>query len=149
MSDINYLMDRLAIQDTLVRYAHALDARKTELFDQTFSEDAVADYSDAGGIRGNFRELRDWLAESMSRFDDWQHLLSNFVIEIDGDTAHTRTDCYNPLLGHDAQGEFVVHVGCYYQDRLRRTADGWRIVERKLTMVWMDGPAERVGYTPA
>ena len=36
--------------------------------------------------------------------------------------------------------ETVFTMGGFYQDRLTRTADGWRINERVELGVWMDGP---------
>ena len=134
------LADRMAIQDTLTRYATALDAHNLKLFEEVFAEDAILDYRSAGGVRGNYREVRDWLQESMAVFCSWQHLLSNMVITIEGDSASARTDVYNPLAYKDENGVMaVVHVGAYYMDRLIRMPAGWRISERTLGMVWVDG----------
>ncbi len=133
------LLDRQAIQDTLVRYAHALDSFNNDLLDQVFTADADLDYSAAGGIRGNRAELRAWLEQAMSRFDSWQHLLSNFVICQDGDRASAVTRCYNPLQGRRADGStYVYHAGACYYDELTRTAEGWRIHKRRLGMDWAD-----------
>ena len=131
------LRDRQLIQDTLTRYASALDLHTPDLFAEVFTDDAIIDYTAAEGIKGDWRELRDWLAVTMSRFSGWQHLLSNMVVSIEGDEASARTECYNPLV--TAAGE-VLHVGCNYTDRLRRVGDDWRIFQRRLSVVWMDGP---------
>ncbi len=136
------LADRIAVQDTLTRYATALDTHNPELFKEVFTEDAILDYRSAGGVRGTYREVRDWLRESMSAFNSWQHLLSNMVITIEGDTASARTDVYNPLAHKDENGVMkVLHIGANYTDRLLRTPAGWRISERTLGMVWVDGTA--------
>lgn len=144
MTSIEHLADRIAIQDTLTRYATALDTKHPELFDDVFTADAYVDYSASGGIKGTYTELRDWLAEAMSGFSSWQHLLSNFVIDIEGDEAISFTSCYNPLSAETKDGgSAVVHVGANYTDKLRRTPQGWRIYDRKLGMVWMDDPSSR------
>lgn len=144
MTSIEQLADRLAIQDTLTRYATALDTKRPELFDEVFTPDAYVDYSASGGIKGTYTELRDWLAEAMSGFSAWQHLLSNFVIKIEGDEAESFTSCYNPLSANTEDGgSAVVHVGANYTDRLRRTPQGWRIYHRTLGMVWMDDPSSK------
>ncbi len=33
----------------------------------------------------------------------------------------------------------MLHIGAYDSDRLVRTSSGWRVSERTLEMVWMDG----------
>jgi hypothetical protein len=134
-AELQDLLDRRAIEDTLVRYADALDMHRIERFEQVFTPDARLDYTAAGGITGDREQLAAWLQDAMAQFSGWQHLLSNFVIEIDGDAASTRTQCYNPLQRPDGT---VVHVGCTYLDRLCRTPAGWRICARTLQMVWMD-----------
>lgn len=132
-------LDRLAIQDVLTRYAHALDSRQPALLEQVFLADADIDYRAAGGVRGGLQEWQDWLHPSMARFDSWQHLLANFVIEVDGDRATALTRCYNPLQGHREDGSrYVVHAGARYEDELVRTEAGWRIARRTLGMDWMD-----------
>jgi hypothetical protein len=137
---LKILADRIEIQETLTRYATALDTHNLKLFDEVFAEDAVLDYRSAGGVRGNYKEVRDWLQESMAVFHSWQHLLSNMVITIQGDSASARTDVYNPLASKDENGVMaVLHIGAYYTDRLVRTPAGWRILERTLGMVWVDG----------
>lgn len=137
--DMDWLADRLEIEATLIRYATALDTDRMELFDDVFTQDALVDYTASGGIRGSYIELRRWLLKAMSKFDAWQHLLSNMVIEIDGDRADAMTDCYNPLAIGDTPGDQrLLHVGARYHDRLLRTPVGWRIVERRLEVIWME-----------
>lgn len=139
MNDTSKWLDKLAIQEVLTRYAHALDSRNRTLLNDVFLADAEIDYRAAGGVCGDLQTWQDWLHPAMSRFDSWQHLLSNFVIEISGDRATALTRCYNPLQGRRADGSrYVVHTGASYDDQLVRTATGWRIAKRVLGMDWMD-----------
>lgn len=139
MGDVQVWLEKLEIQEVLVRYARALDERKPELFDDVFLADAELDYRAAGGICGDPGAWQEWVHGTMSRFDSWQHLLTNFVIEVAGDRATAFTRCYNPLQGQTPDGgSFVLHVGCNYDDQLVRTGDGWRIAKRVLGMDWLD-----------
>lgn len=139
MSQTEAWLDKLAIQETLTRYAHALDTRQPDLLAEVFLPDADIDYSAAGGVRGDLQQWQAWLHPAMSRFDTWQHLLSNFVIELDGDRASALTRCYNPLQGRGPDGAaYVMHTGARYHDDLVRTEAGWRIEKRVLGMDWMD-----------
>ena len=101
MSSIDYLLDRLAIQDTLVRFSTAIDTGQHALLDQVFTPDATLDYGEYFGP-GNLENFRRWAEATMDHIAACQHLLSNFVIEIEGDTATARTP------------------------------DGWRIGDRKM-----------------
>lgn len=145
MDDLQTWLDKLAIQEVLVRYAQALDERKPALFDDVFLKDAELDYRGAGGICGDPDAWQEWVHASMSRFDGWQHLLTNFVIKVAGDQATAFTRCYNPLQGQTGDGgRYVIHVGCHYDDQLVRTGDGWRIEKRVLGMDWIDDSQQPV-----
>jgi hypothetical protein len=128
---LDYLLDRLAIQDTITRGCTAIDTRRPELFDQVFTSDAVIDYGPLAEPMdyATFRQWSaDWVASASETFHGWQHLLSNMVVEIDGDAASVMTDFYNPLIMKD---QSVVHSYARYYDKLVRTAQGWRIAHRR------------------
>ena len=60
-----------------------------------------------------------------------QHLVSNSVVKVDGDTATARTMVFNPMGTDDGKGGLnLFYVGAWYEDKLTRTPDGWRIAER-------------------
>lgn len=139
MTQLTLWLDKLEIQEVLTRYAHALDTRDHQLFRDVFLDNADIDYSAAGGVRGGLQVWQDWIHPAMSKFDSWQHLLSNFIIDVDGDRATAVTRCYNPLQGRREDGShYVLHTGACYQDQLVRTENGWRIEKRVLGMDWMD-----------
>ena len=57
--------------------------------------------------------------------------MANRVIEIDGDQATARSCFYNPMgLPDGEDGMKLFFDGGYYNDRLVRAEDGWRIRER-------------------
>ena len=134
------LADRLAIDDLLTRYAVALDTKQWDLLDSVFTPDAAIDYTSAGGIKGSFPEIRKWLADTLTGFPMTQHLVTNRHVTLDGDEATSRAYFYNPMGLPRKDGSVkLFFVGGYYNDRLRRTPDGWRIVERIEETAWMDG----------
>lgn len=118
--------DRLAIEDLLVAYAHAVDrlANIDEIC-ACFTPDAVFDLSGIGlanvvghaGIRGFFTPVFANMAHHA-------HYLSNFAITAhDGETASVRAYVTGMGMGRDGRG-VTVH-GRYYFD-VRRTAQGWK-----------------------
>ena len=112
------ISDRLRINDLLVTYAAALDARDWDLVRTVFTDDAVLDYSVFGGPRGTVDEAVEWLSKTLGKVPMTQHLISNVLIEIVDDTADVTSIVFNPL----GTGSGVILVGGTYTDRLRRTA---------------------------
>jgi hypothetical protein len=127
------ISDRLEIQELLVRYSHAVDTRDWDALAQVFTPDATIDYTTFGGIKGDFAAIRAFLQASMPHFSGYQHLIANIVLEIDGDEARGRTACLNPMVIDRGDGSepHVFFCGLWYRDRLVRTAQGWRIADRR------------------
>ena len=139
-ADLAHVADRLAIDDVLTRYALALDTQQWDLLDTVFTLDASVDYTSAGGVKGSFPEVKDWLVQVLSGFTMTQHLVTNRSVTVEGDTATARSYFYNPMGMRRKDGSMALFFcGGYYHDRLARTGDGWRIVERVEETAWMEG----------
>lgn len=124
------ISDRIEIQDLLVRYSHCIDTRDFDGLDRVFTPDAFIDYTALGGAKGGLVETQDFLKRSMKLFKSFQHMISNLVVELDGDTATARTICHNPMVMDRGGKEHVFICGLWYVDKLVRTEEGWRIRER-------------------
>jgi hypothetical protein len=123
------ISDRLEIQQLTVDYSTAIDTRRFDDLDAVFTQDAYIDYTALGGIEGRYPEVKAWLAEVLPNFPMYAHMLGNFSVRIDGDTAASRTICFNPMvLGGDKQQ--VMFCGLWYDDGFLRTAEGWRMTRR-------------------
>ena len=119
--------DKLAIMELVARYNHAYDGGDAEAWAATFTEDG------AFQSRGRRTEGREALvrkveeeAEKIATFKP-RHLISNFVIEGDGDSA-TLT-CHLLLMS----GSDVAAVGSY-DDVLRRVDGVWKFAHRTVTV---------------
>jgi hypothetical protein len=134
------LADRLEIEDLLTRYATALDTKNYALLDEVFSDDGVGDYSAGGGFRGTRDELKQWLAMALGVFPICLHHMTNVQVEIDGDEAKSSCYLFNPLGMPAPEGKVeMLKAGGIYRDKLVRTPRGWRIRERTLTMLYLEG----------
>jgi 3-phenylpropionate/cinnamic acid dioxygenase small subunit len=123
--------DRIAIDDLLTRYATAVDTKDWDLYASCFTSDAFIDYTSAGGIKGTLPEVKAWIARSMELFSMTQHLVTNCAVAITSDTATSRCGFFNPMGLPGDDGALVLFFdGGYYNDKLVRTPDGWRIAER-------------------
>jgi ketosteroid isomerase-like protein len=129
---VQEISDRLEIQDLIARYSYALDSRDYDSLDQLFTSDAVLDYRATGAIRGSLQEMKAFVAEAFAMFAGTQHLTTQTLVTFDddGNTAHARSACHNPMVfGGDLQPKMMI-VGLWYVDTLERTPDGWRFKER-------------------
>lgn len=128
MLSIEEISDRLEIQQLLIAYSTAIDSRRFDDLDQVFTTDAYIDYRAMGGVDGRYPEVKAWLAEVLPNFPAYAHMLGNVDVRITGDTATSRTLCFNPMvLGGDGQ---VLFCGLWYDDEFVRTAEGWRMTKR-------------------
>src|ERR1700735_5185214 len=124
------LSDRQEIQDLMVAYCYAIDRKKWDELDQVFTPDAVIDYTEMVGFRGNLTETKKLLVEGLAQLSAYQHSISTSQIRLEGDVAHGRTLCTNPMV-IEAQGvKTTMFVGLWYRDVFVRTERGWRIRER-------------------
>ncbi len=127
MLTLEQISDRLELQQLVTDYANAIDARDWDALDRVFTPDALIDYSAVGGLKGDYPAIKTWLANALSRFPAYMHLVGNLAFEIKGDTARGQVACINPmtlpLLG-------TVYLAVWYHDRYVRTPHGWRICER-------------------
>ncbi|WP_179405050.1 nuclear transport factor 2 family protein [Burkholderia guangdongensis] len=135
MLDLQTLSDHHEIRQLVVDYSTAIDARHFDALDAVFTPDAYIDYRAMGGIDGRFPDVKAWLREVLPTFPNYQHMVGNVSIRLDGDSdnnsAHGRTICFNPMeVALPDGGTQVMFLGLWYIDRFVRTAHGWRIAER-------------------
>jgi 3-phenylpropionate/cinnamic acid dioxygenase small subunit len=135
MSDdaVRELVDRAAIRDLLLRYAHGVDRRDLDAVAACFTADASYKGSlGEGSIEVALRALR----ERMGQYSSTMHLVANQLVSIDGDRADSET--YAIAYHQLAEGEErrSLAVGVRYLDRLVRRADGWRICHREVKLEW-------------
>jgi len=133
--------DVVEIAQLLYRYARAIDAKDWQALEQIFTPDARIHYAVERGAELRFPELAAWLARAMTIFKSTQHVITNPLVDIQGDTAR----CSSYLTGthvqvrSDSGAEVLTTEGSTYTDELVRTRAGWRICVRRLERTWVDG----------
>ena len=124
--------DRLAIQDLMVAYAHAVDTMDgTQGILDVFTEDAVFDLSGIGfpSLNGH-AEIAGFFDKTFEAMSAHAHYLTNFAITAyDGDTASIRA--YVIGMGKYKAGGGITVNGRYFFDVVRTDA-GWKA--RRYTM---------------
>jgi 3-phenylpropionate/cinnamic acid dioxygenase small subunit len=134
MADIQ--QNWLEITALVNRYAQAVDSKDWAMYESCFTADAEIDYSSAGGARGGVAQSTAWLATMLAPISVSQHFITNQVIEVKGEEATCRAYFFG-VVGNQSEAESsLIWVGGIYEDRLRRTDDGWRIAELVDISVW-------------
>lgn len=132
------LADLKSIERILLDYAAALDSKQYHLLGDVFTADAQVEYTGIGHCDG-LAEVQALVSRVLDRCAETQHMLSNYRIDIDGDTARAR--CYLQAL-HVGKGQFAgktMTVWGEYIDDLRRLAGSWRIRKRQLRTLYSEG----------
>ncbi len=124
--------DSQDISEVLVRYATGIDRRDWPLFRTVFTDDCELDYGDVGAWHG-VEAVTDFMQRAHAFAGHTLHRLANAAITLDGDTADARTYVDGLIMAPD--NESGVNAVGYYDDRLVRTSEGWRIARRRFTSV--------------
>lgn len=149
MLDQQSLSDHHQIRQLIVDYASAIDAKDFDALDAVFTEDAYIDYRAMGGIDGRFPQVKAWLRNVLPTFPNYQHMVGNISVQLDGNEARARTMCFNPMeVALPGGGTQVMFLGLWYADRFVRTPNGWRMAERVEERSWGHNvPAALAGAT--
>jgi hypothetical protein len=119
--------DRQAILDCLHRYTRGVDRLDDDLIRSAYHPDAI-DYH-GGSFQGGPEEFIEWLHGSHVHRTTSQHFLSNFVFDIDGDTAHVESYFMVPIRRDDDPDKIGFVCGRYV-DRFEKRDGDWRIALR-------------------
>jgi hypothetical protein len=129
--------DRADIIDLAVRYTWALDTKHIDGLDDVFLADATATLR---GVECADRdEIKARIGGAILRLDRTQHLIGNHQVTVDGDEGTHRCHLHGQHVLEGADGGDNYIVGGYYEDRVVRGPDGWRIAHRLMQQTWTAG----------
>jgi len=131
---VQYVLDRIAIEDCLHRYCHAVDRCDSELLRTVYWPDATDDHV---FWKGNAEDFVEYCMPFLRSRDQTMHAISNILIRIDGDEARVQSyfNAYERLVRKDGTPNDVTMFGRYL-DRMEKRNGEWRIAERKVVMDW-------------
>ena len=121
--------DRLAINDLFIRYVCALDAGQVETLVDCFAPDAELVSPAVGSFAGHatIRAFAERFARFRQNGSQLRHVLSNLIVQVDGDRAHAT--CYlTVFLTRDGKSSLMAPGE--YDCKLRKIAGDWKFQKR-------------------
>jgi 3-phenylpropionate/cinnamic acid dioxygenase small subunit len=137
---LQLLYDRMEIIDTINRYATSVDTRDWDLFLTCYTDEMNADMVSIGfsePMDMPAKEFLEIIKGAVDPFESTQHIISNHVIDIDGDNATCVCYLQAQHFRQDDTGAYALLIGGYYANNLIRTPAGWRINKYKVVKTWM------------
>jgi hypothetical protein len=135
-STVRKLSDELEIRNLLARVHNITDGRGTrDEYLSCWTEDCIWESAEFGTWRGHAGHLEKYAAvlEKAREVgiedegDGTYHMLTTVEVQLDGDTAVARSK-WIFLTTQDTLAR--LHLAGTYDDQLRRTPDGWKLVHR-------------------
>lgn len=136
------MQDKSDIQETILKYAWGIDNRDWDLFRSIFADEVVMDFSSYNGNPAAKMSGDDWVAgcqRMLPGFDATQHVLTNFMIEVEGDEATAIVYMKAEHFIANALGDNSHTLGGHYVHQLKRCAVGWKIHATTLNVTWSRG----------
>ncbi len=130
--------DMFGVMMAVNTYPVAVDSLSWDLFDLVFTEDVVADFG-GGAMWSDLASLKRDFDTIHRPFKTTQHYTGNHVITGSGDVAH----CFSYVRARFTRdldsGPDAYEANGWYDDKLVRTAAGWRISHRATRSNWCGG----------
>jgi len=137
----NQAADIAEMQQRIYFYGWCIDHRRFDDLDALFLPETIIHYDVPMGTKKPWPEMKGWLPGGLEQFRCTQHNMSNPMIHLDGESARSNT--YGHLIHfqelHDGSISVMRHH-TIYRDRWEKRSDGWRILERTLSNLYVDGP---------
>ncbi len=138
--DLQLALDRFAIHDVIMQYWMNVDRREFDKVKACFVPGTLVDYSALMPIGDAVpaEEVVDRIEAAMEIYAVTVHNVGNHEVFVDGDTARSEACivAHHVYLDPQRQDGRLPVAGLRYTDVLVRTADGWRIRDRRATSDW-------------
>jgi 3-phenylpropionate/cinnamic acid dioxygenase small subunit len=134
---IGRLIDKDQIVDLVHQYSYFVDHRLYDEVVELFTEDCVVDYGPAVAPVQSRAGLRQMFGQPGSGFAATSHHNANVLVRFDDtDRASVRTSVY---AWHTRTDGGTPQLWGYYHDTVVRDPEGWRIANRQLRVLGVEG----------
>lgn len=142
MSNVESVVDRIAIRETVEDYLSFLDAQNWSGVASCFTADSQSQYNYEPALLQGGGGVVDWLRARLATYLGTDHALSNLHIVVDHNSAICVSRVTASLLYAAGEERRVAVRAIRYRDKLRREGGRWLIHERRHEPQWQyDVPA--------
>jgi SnoaL-like domain len=131
--ELENLLERERIRDCIGRLARGEDRRNAELISACYWPDSTTDY---GVFVGTFDQYLAWVVPGSPAIPVTQHLLSQSLIELEGNVARAETHVTSYHRVNMGTEERDTVIGGRYLDRMEKRGGEWRIAQRTMLYDW-------------
>jgi hypothetical protein len=139
-SSLRQLLDRGEIAELVSRYGAMADEKTFDDATAILTDDVVAEYP-FGRLVG-IEQVAGSGRAALGRFERTQHVITNLLIDLDGDRASVRANLVSVHVPRADEPAVHFDFGGWYRFAARRTEHGWRLAGITLTAVWTAGATE-------
>jgi hypothetical protein len=133
-SAVQELLDREAIRDCLMRYAHAVDRGDEAMLRDVYWPDATDDH---GIVIGSAADFIAWVIPFRRATRRSLHMIANIMIRLDGAVARVESYFLALHTFDDPQGvPYDLSLAGRYLDRMEKRDGAWRIQARSVAFDW-------------
>jgi hypothetical protein len=144
------VIDRFLIEEHISKLGRCLDEREFDALRSLFTRNAIV--TTPGGTAAGHDAIVDQARDRHSLDDGIQHVITNLLVELNGDRASVRANLLACFAHSGATDAAPFLLGEVYRFDLRRTTEGWRITTLRSTPVWSlnrpEGVAPESGEVP-
>ena len=123
-------------------YAQGIDTRDFDLLRSIFTDEITMDFHDYSGLPAVTVSADSWVENVralMTGLDSTQHVMTNPIVDVEGDAATCRMYMKAEHFLQNSQGSFDYAIGGYYIDELVRLNNRWIIKAVTLKLFWQRG----------
>ena len=128
------MTDRDAITDLVSRLGAWLDEKRFEETEPLFTDDVTV--ATPGGQAQGVERIAAQARRNHER-DETQHVITNVLVDLDGDRAVARANLIVTFVPEPARPEVHRTHGERYRFEAARTPAGWRLSRVEVSPVWI------------
>jgi len=123
-------------------YAQGIDTKDWPLLRSIFTDEITMDFFDYSGGPPVTLSADVWIDNVkvlMTGLDSTQHVMTNPIVDVNGDTATCRMYMKAEHFLQNSQGSYDYAIGGYYIDELIKLDGRWTIKAVTLKLFWQRG----------
>jgi hypothetical protein len=133
--------DRLDVIEAVNRFGWHTDQHEWDELAKVLAEEIDLDYSAVFGAERSTATSADVVSQWEKLFSRvrTQHMITNHIVDVDGDTATCRAHFHAQHIAEARHGDSQFLLAGSYRFGLARTETGWRITSVVVTPIWSRG----------